>query len=139
LIHFNACEHYRKPYHYRSQKHTLGVKKTVFHNERSMATMRRDDRRLRDEGLITKHRRRGRRNIYGEPWISSITRVTWGGIKHLVDRHLKPRSLYKVWKEVCGIVVKKGPPELRDEPDLKRPLNGVPARASGRWPFPRPP
>ncbi|MBA7678149.1 hypothetical protein ES703_86420 [subsurface metagenome] len=100
--------------------------------------MKRDDRKLRDEHFITKQRRRGQRNVYGCPWISSITHVTWGGIKHLVDRHLKPRSLYKVWKEVCGIVVKKGPPELRDEPDLKRPFNGVRVGANG-GPFKIPP
>jgi len=135
LIHVNACIHHQKAYHWRSQNQTLFVKETAFHNKRSIATVKRDDRKLRDCCLITKHFRKGNSSVNGRRWKSSITHPTWEGIKHLVNRHLVPRSFFGLWKEICGYVQKKGPPKLRDEPDPKSPLFGVPARDANGWPY----
>jgi len=137
-LHVNACIHHRTAYHWRSQKQTLSVKEKSFHNQRSIATVKRDDRRLRDEKFITKQRRKGNSNVGGRQWKSSITHPTWDGIKHLVKRHLLPRSFFALWKEICGYVQKKGPRDLRDEPDPKSPLFGVPGDANG-WPYRGPP
>ena len=134
LIHVNNCAHHKMAYHWRSQKQTLAVKEGSFHNKRSIATVKRDDKKLRDCNLITKQRRKGNSNVNGRRWKSSITHPTWSGIKHLVSRHLLPRSFFALWREICGYVKKKGPPKLRDEPDPKSPFFGVPARASG-WPY----
>lgn len=134
MAHFNACKYYKKPYHYRSQGQTRFVKEKAFHNKRSIATVKRDDRRLRDERFITKQFRKGNSNGNGCRWQSSITHVTWSGIKHLVSRHLVARSAFKLWKEVCGLIQEKGRHELRDGPERKSPFFGIPARADG-WPY----
>lgn len=139
LIHVNNCVHHRTAYHWRSQKQTLSVKEGSFHNKRSIATMKRDDRKLRDERFITKQRRRGNSNVNGRRWKSSITHPTWEGIKYLVKRHLKTRSLFALWKEICGYVQKKGPRKLRDEPDPKSPFFGIPAKDPNGWPYVVPP
>lgn len=97
-----------------------------------MATMRRDDRKLIDERLIKKQRRRGHRKEYGCPWISSITSLTWWGIKHLIERHLLPNSAFKLWKEICGSIENKRPPEVREGRDFKRLSNVISGYVNGR-------
>lgn len=138
LIHVNACVHHGKAYHWRGQKQTLSVKERSFHNKRSIATVKRDDRKLRDEKFITKQFRKGNSNVGGRQWKSSITHPTWEGIKHLVKRHFLPRSFYGIWKEICGYVQKKGPQELRPEAAPESPFFGIPGDANG-WPYRRPP
>jgi len=138
LIHVNACIHHMTPYHWRSQLTTLVTKAKAFCNPRAIATVKRDDRKLRDERLITKQFRKGNSNVGGRQWKSAITHPTWEGIKYLVKRHLQPHSLFALWKEICGYVQKKGPRDLRDEPDPKSPFFGVPADANG-WPYRAPP
>lgn len=126
LIHVNACVYHHTAYHWRSQATTLATKAEAFNNPRSIATVKRDDKKLRDCKLITKQYRKGNSNVSGRRWKSSITHPTWEGIKYLVKRHLVARSFFKLWKEICGYTQKKGPPELRDEPDTKSPFFGNP-------------
>jgi len=124
LIHVNACVHHKTAYHWRSQLTTLATKAKAFHNRRSIATVKRDDKKLRDCGFITKQFRKGNSSVNGRRWKSSITHPTWDGIKHLVKRKLLARSFFLLWKEICGYRRKTGPPKLRDEPEPKSPFSG---------------
>ncbi|MBA7494743.1 hypothetical protein ES702_05320 [subsurface metagenome] len=131
VIHVNACEYYWMPYHWRGQLQTMFVKDVSFHNRRSIATVKRDDKKLRDERLITKQFRKGNSNVNGRRWKSSITHPTWRAIVYLVERHLKPRSYFGVWRDICGYVEKKGPRKLREGPDPTSPFLDIRADANG--------
>ena len=135
LIHVSACVHHMTAYHWRSQAQTLFVKDVSFNNGRSIATVKRDDKKLRDCRFITKQRRKGNSNVNGRRWKSSITHPTWEGIKYLVKRHLKERSFYKLWKEIQGYVQKKGPPKLRDDFVPGPGPSGVPTDHPDGWPY----
>ena len=115
-IHVNNCVYHQKAYHIRSLKQTLSVKEHSFHNKRSLATLKRDNARLRVLGFITSKRRRGVPLPTGMLWKTSVTHPTWAGIKYLVSRHFVSRGFYGVWKKICGLTQKKGPVEVRPEP-----------------------
>jgi len=134
-IHVNACLFHKTAYHWRGQHQTLWVKDRSFNNKRSIATIKRDDRKLRDAGFITKKFRAAKVSSDGQRWRSSITHVTWSGIKYLVKRRLNDRSLFKLWKRICDAVSKKGPKVLRPEPQSSRSLMGVRTSDPDGWPF----
>jgi len=124
MAHVNACLYHKRAYHYRSQLTTLITKAKAFHNKRAIATVKRDDRKLIDNRLITKQHRKGNTNLNGRQWISSITHPTWFAIKWLVLTHKMPANVLRLWSEICGRIQKKGPPKLRDEPEPKSPFSG---------------
>jgi len=135
MVHVNACVYHKTPYHWRSQLTTLATKAKAFSNPRAIATVKRDDRKLRDERLITKQFRKGNSNVGGRQWKSSITHPTWYAVRWLVMTKKMPAKILKLWGEICGRVQKKGPPKLRDEPDPKSPFFGIPARDPDGWPY----
>ena len=139
ISHVRKCVYFKTPYHWCSQETTMWIKKTAFHNQRSIATVKRDDRKLRDCRLITKQFRKGNSNVNGRRWKSSITHPTWFAIKWLVLTKKLPAEFLRLWGELTGRIQKKGPPKLRDEPDPKSPLFGVPARDPNGWPYRIPP
>ena len=118
-IHVNACVYHQKAYHIRSLAQTLSVKEHSFNNKRSLATLKRDNARLRELGLITSKRRRGVPLPWGVQWKTSITHPTWEGIKYLVSRHFASRGFFAAWKKICGITQKKGPVEVQPKPALR--------------------
>lgn len=114
IAHVNACLYHKRAYHWRSQLTTLVTKAKAFHNKRAIATVKRDDRKLRDNSLITKQHRLGNSNVNGRQWKSSITHPTWFAIKFLVLTHKMPGKVLRLWGEICGRIQKKGPPKLRE-------------------------
>ncbi|MBA7495180.1 hypothetical protein ES702_05759 [subsurface metagenome] len=129
--HVNACVFHQKPYHWRSQLTTLATKAKAFSNPRAIATVKRDDRKLRDWRLITKQYRRGKVDVAGRQFKSSITHPTWFAVKWLVLIKILPPEMLRIWREICDRAQKKGPKDLRDIPDPNGRFSGVAADANG--------
>jgi len=125
MSHVNACLYHKTPYHWRSQLTTLETKARAFQNRRSIATVKRDDGKLRDCNLITKQFRKGNSNVNGRQWKSSITHPTWYAVRWLVLTKKMPAKVLRLWRELCGRIQKKGPPKLRDEPTPESPSFGI--------------
>ncbi len=100
VIYANACEYHDKDYHFRSLQQTLDVKKRVYLISRSLSTINRENRKFKDEKLITKWARRTRPNRNGRQFTSSITHLTWKGVLYLVRRKLMPWKFIRIWERI---------------------------------------
>ncbi len=100
LCYANACDFHHKNYHFRSLAQTLEVKNRVYGIKRSLSTINRENRRMRDENLIFKWRRRTLPTKNGRQWTSSITHLTWRGVYYLVRRKMLPWKFVRVWERI---------------------------------------
>ncbi|KKN27143.1 hypothetical protein LCGC14_0867610 [marine sediment metagenome] len=100
LIMANACDYYGKNYHFRSLKQTLDVKSKVYMILRSLSTINREVRLFKDENFIMKWARTTTSKGKGRQFSSSITHLTWKGVRYLVSRKILPYKFIRVWERI---------------------------------------
>jgi len=127
-VYVNACEHHGKWYHFRGQKQTLKVKSGVFGVKRSIATLNRENAKLRDLKMILQKQRTTDAPGGGREFTSSLTLVTWKGIMYLIGRKILPHKFIRVWERICGRKRKEGPILKEVEHEITGYFLGVPMR-----------